>query len=180
MPDGTAGFITLRFKDIVFVRRVKPKTNVVASGIQLGPKADIPELASTISESVESVMGTTQHLASKVSSLTTTILFDLTDDHKNPLPDADDYPIGEYILERGASLTETKSHSSKQLGMMDAGTRIRVLEVVFIPKHHRIRGRIVGPGGHTGFVTLFGLGQVFVRRAESSTSSESPPTIEIA
>lgn len=174
MPDGNPGFITLRFSDYIFVHKVTSRMSSGGGGIHLGPRVEPAALVGKLSGSFGIVLGTTQKLASNAVSSMTGGMLDLHGLREpEASPDPNEYVVGDYILSRDAALTEQSPVKSRRLGILSAGTRITVLKVVDIPQEHRVRGRMLGPGGYIGFITLCAYDQVFVCHVDDHNNTES-------
>lgn len=86
------------------------------------------------------------------------------------LEDAEQYAIGEYTLIREAAVSEELSHESRRKAVWPAGSQFSVLEVIALPEVRRIRARVAGPGGLSGFLTLRVAEHVFARHVADSSS----------
>mmetsp|Transcript_49796 Transcript_49796/g.86504 ORF Transcript_49796/g.86504 Transcript_49796/m.86504 type:complete len:568 (-) Transcript_49796:58-1761(-) len=84
--------------------------------------------------------------------------------------DAEQYAIGEYTLLREAAVSEELSHESRRKTVLPAGSRFSVLEVIALPEVRRIRARITGSGGMSGFVTLRYAEHTFARHLTEGSS----------
>lgn len=60
--------------------------------------------------------------------------------------------IGCYVITQLTNVTASLDRNSEQLAILEAGTRVTVVDIVNCVEDHRIRGRISSP--HNGFVSL--------------------------
>jgi len=182
---GGYGYVTLRFGQHVFARRVGEIGDAVDTGssnLSVDDATRIDVKSDSLDEYAErrslhnkpkvDTFEATWQLASHAIGFMKAELGMVKTWNPSSDKNNDDLTPGAYVLLQEAAVTEDLQFDSARIDVFLVGTSVHVLEIIDCPQENRIRGRIKVSsenGDGEGFITLRYAEHAFARRVASDT-----------